>query len=76
VAFKWALIKQLLQSLDIQKKNPSLLEAGNKRVTKDEIKIQPQMKTIFSVIKDVPCKKRFTRYLIKASAKTQERVSG
>ena len=47
MAFTWALIKQLLQSLDIQKKNPSLLEAGNKRVTKDEIKIQPQMKTIF-----------------------------
>ena len=47
MAFTWALIKHLLQSLDIQKKNPSLLEAGNKRVTKDEIKIQPQMKTIF-----------------------------
>ena len=45
MAFKWALIKRILQAFEIQKENPPHLGAGNKLVTKDEIKNRVQMET-------------------------------
>ena len=71
MAFKWALIKRILQAFEIQKENPPHLGAGNKLVTKDEIKNRAQVETHSREFWAIYHKKRCTSYQSEASTKTQ-----
>ena len=71
MAFKWALIKRILQAFEIQKENPPHHWAGNKLVTKDEIKNRVQMETLSRGFWAIYHKKRCTSYQSEASTKTQ-----